>query len=1113
MKFKALLLISTAFTAISLCQAAPAFGPFNAIASGSGPGHVEWFDGAPPTEAAAPWTIASWVKPDGAITAPTLIAGFGDGVDHTGSQRFLCADPKGWFFWYGGFSIKDKQPFSEPDRLESGVPLKNDAWQHVAATYDGTTLRLYVDGKEVGKLATKLTRAAMQPRVGPPSAWKDGMGFHGKVTDFLIEDQALPPGEIEKLALASKNLDSAGFIAAPDGPTPVNRTDVVEFSWGGRNPRPQPADMLPGPVPPVKTTRTPKLSPRPISEPKPDGSLLLKRGWEMAEATTVKAKPEVISSPGFDTKAWYDATVPGTALTTLVQQGIYPEPTHGLNNALIPDLATKSWWYRVEFPTEKNWNNRHVELLFKGINFHAEVWLNGKSLGDVTGAFLRGRFDITPLLASEGNNVLAVRLWPQPHYSQGTGESSVKLGPGNNGADALLDGPTFFSTEGWDWNPTARDRCTGIWQDVVVIPSGPVTVEDPQISTVLPKLPELSPAEVTLKVDLRNLTDQPQTVTLEADLLGARVVQNVSLAPMETRTVGFSPSDFPKLVFQNPKLWWPNGMGEPNLHDLTFRVLDASGAESSRLAMRAGLRQIDYDYLPKKDKPNVHDGPFFLKVNGYPVFVRGGNWGLDEALKRSSTERIEPAFKLHREAGLNMIRNWCGQNTQENFFELADQYGLLVWSDFWLSTYRANLPPVDAELFMANANDTIKRFRRHPSLVVWCGRNEGIPPVWLNEPLAASLKSLDASRIYIPQSRYEKLMGSGPWTYKDPKWYYETHSKGFCTELGINSIPTVDSLKAMLDPSQYWPWENNDAWAYHDFPSKRHGDSVPFRVAAETRYGVGTDLEGFIRRMQMQNYTHHRVLYESFNSKMWQPATGILLWMSHPAWPSMVWQLYNSDFDTNASYFAAKKACEPVHVQWDLIDNAVSVVNTTPQAYAGAKVKVATYGLDGTALNTNETTLDVAPFTAVKHTKAAWADFATHPVQFLKLELQDKEGKLLSENFYWNSEKPEELRALESMSQVKLDGKASYTRKDHEIVTTVELINSSRTPALMTHLNLRNAADGTRVLPAYASDNYVSLLPGEKKTITIRCASKDAPPTMNVTLDGWNIVPASLPSK
>jgi hypothetical protein len=355
-------------------------------------------------------------------------------------------------------------------------------------------------------------------------------------------------------------------------------------------------------------------------------------------------------------------------------------------------------------------------------------------------------------------------------------------------------------------------------------------------------------------------------------------------------------------------------------------------------------------------------------------------------------------------------------------------------------------------------------------------------------------------------------MGTGPWTYKDPKWYYVTHSKGFCTELGINSIPTVDALKAMLDPSQYWPWQDNDAWAYHDFPSKSHGIVAPFREAAETRYGVGANLEDFIRRMQMQNYTHHRVLFESFNSKMWQTCSGVFLWMSHPAWPSMVWQLYTSDYDPNASYFAAKKACEPVHVQWDLIDDTVSVVNASYDAFPQATVKVVVCALDATVLKTTVKTIDLAPSALLKPAKVEWADFATHPVQFVKLELRDKAGRLLSENFYWQSdyEKPEQLRALETLPQVKLDCKVSVAPDRDETVVTVDLVNASKSVALMTHLVLRNAADDTRILPAYASDNYVSFLPGERKTITIRCITKDAPKTLAVSLDGWNIAPVTL---
>jgi hypothetical protein len=1095
----------------------PVFGPFHAQAGGSGPGHIAWFDGTPPTESQAAWTISVWVKPAAAITRPVLTAGFGDGIDYIGSQRFFAADSEGWFFWYGGFSSKKNpqtkkdEPVYAPDRLKSGMTVK-PGWQHLAAAFDGKILHLYIDGRPAGQAEVKLTRAAMQVLAAPPPAWKDGECFEGKLAEFQIWERALDPMEITELAKVKGKLDTLMFIPAPAGTTPTHHADAPAFAAAQRNVPEQPADTLPGPVPNVEVKRVSKLKSRPYARPQADGMLLLDCGWEMADAGTVKAAPEQIASSGFDTATWYDATVPGTALTTLVNQGVYPEPTHGLNNRLIPDLATKSWWYRVEFPTAHTWKSQTIELLFKGINYRAEAWLNGKRLGEICGAFIRGPFDITSVLSASGDNVLAVRVWPQPHYTQGTGEASVKFGTGGNGCDALLDGPAFFCTEGWDWIPTTRDRCTGIWQDVLVRPVGPVTVDDPQVITKLPNLPDLTTADITIKADLRNVTQDPQTVSLEAALASAACTQKVSLAPGQTMTVEFTPAQFPQLSLKNPQLWWPVSHGQPVLHDLSLRVVDSAGRQSARMIRKVGLRQVDYDYLPKGTVPGIGNTPFYIKVNGRKIFVRGGNWGLDDIMKRSSTERLEPYFRLHRQANLNMIRNWCGQNTQDNFYELADRYGLMVWNDFWLSTGGYNLPAIDAARFMANAKDTIRRCRYHPSIVVWCGRNEGTPPDWLNTPLDEAIRTLDGTRIYIPDSRGNKLMPSGPWMYNEPRWYFTDSAKGFNTELGINSIPTADAIRAMLDPSQQWPWDQNDAWAYHDFAGKGFGEVKLFREAAEKRYGKGQDLEGFVKRMQMQNYTHHRVMLEAFNSKMWQPATGILLWMSHSAWPSMVWQLYTSDYETHASYFGVKKAAEPVHVQWNLDDDTIGIVNSTHEAISQAVLKVCLVSLDGKLIKEESRTLDISACRIEKPMKIVWADYLQYPVQFLKLQLHDSKGSVLSDNFYWACDpaKPENLQALQNMPQVNLEGKVTFDRKDGQNIAAVQLNNRTSHAALMVHAVLRDAASGRRILPAYASDNYVSLLPGETRIITITCSQKDVAPQMIVTIGGWNIVDVKL---
>ena len=628
------------------------------------------------------------------------------------------------------------------------APVMVNQWQHLAATFDGTTLSFYVNGKLAAGDKAALTEAAMQPLIAPPPAWKNGGCFAGKVAGFSIQNQALSAAEI-----AASMQTTPAALDALVLPTRARRTDPG-----------QPVDRVP---------RTPQLraaTPGHFSEagsrgddhpdaeafPAPgpgagtDGQLLLDRGWELADAATVDAKPVEISRPGFDTRAWYDATVPGTVLTTLVQQGVYPDPLHGLNNLLIPDLAKKTWWYRVEFPTPEQWKGRTVHLTFNGTNYYSRVWLNGRELGSVSGAFIRGVFDATPALAANGPNVLAVRVWPSPHFWIGQ-EESIKAGAGPNGAEGTMDGPSFFPSEGWDWIPTIRDRNTGIWQSVVLRATGPVALGDPRVVTTLPKLPDLSVAEVTVQAEARNLTAKEQAVTLEGSLGEVKYSLRAVLRPGETKVLTADPSNVPALAMRNPRLWWPNGYGEPTLHDLSLRLLDASGQESDRLAQRVGLRQMSYDYLPASGK-TANKTPLVVKVNGERIFILGGDWGLDDAMKRSSTERLEPYFRLHRDAHVTMIRNWVGQQTQENFFALADKYGILVWNDFWISTNGYNFPPADAERWLANSADAIKRYRNHACIAVWCGRNEGNPPDWIDKPLSAQLHDLDGTRTYEPSS-------------------------------------------------------------------------------------------------------------------------------------------------------------------------------------------------------------------------------------------------------------------------------------------------------------------------------------------------------------------------
>lgn len=1100
-------------------QFKPVFGPYHAEADGSGPGHIGWFDGAPPTEPREAWTISAWVKNNSTFTAPALVAGFGDGLNLSGAERFIATDSAGWVMFFGDYYALDRKdgamvvdpvsgkvmkndprghpqadpeaPFVNIGNLAFDAPIIAKEWVFLAASYDGKEISLYVNGKETLRRPLKLARSAMQALVGPASPWKSGTSFRGQVAYFSIFNSALTSLDIEKLMNATDNPDKVTFISAPKGETPDGRTGPFP---GRRSPiDPQDTASLPKPVPAWIAQPKAKVLPRTVLVANASENLLLNKGWELVDAQNVNLSPEKLSMAGVNTEKWYDATVPGTVQTSLVEQGIYPDPLFGLNNLVIPDLSRKSWWYRVEFKADKEWQNKNIEITFKGINYHSEIWLNGKRLGGTTGAFVRSVFTISPFLNLNENNVLAVRVWPQPHNGQAH-EESIKSGQGPNGGDGCLDGPAFVCSEGWDWIPTIRDRNTGIWQDVVISAKGVVKIGDPKVVTTLPKLPDLSVANVSIETELKNLTNQEQKVTLKGDIAGASFSIPVTLAPGETKTIKAPPTMYPQLAIQNPKLWWPNGYGEPNLHDFTLKAISADGIVSDALKQRIGLRYVSYDSLPQ----------LCIKINGRRIMAKGGNWGMDDAMKRCSRDRLEPYFRLHKNANVTIIRNWVGQSTEDVFYELCDEYGMMVWNDFWLATVPNDLPAIDANLFMKNAEDVVKRYRNHASIVIWCARNEGDPPYWIATRLDKMLKELDGTREYVPSSWSGRVKGGGPYHYNNGTvdYFNTAKSKPFNTEIGINSVPTADAICTMLPKELQWPI--NDAWAYHDFHQNNKIAGGMYFGAIENNYGQSNNLKDFVKRAQMLNYDCYRAMFEAWNAQLFKPASGVMLWMTHPAQNSMVWQIYSKDFDTHAAYYATKKACEPLHIQWNISDSTISLVNNLFKPISG-KVSYSISNLNGTVLSFKEkpitaekscaTVVEKVDFSVVKDTVAV----------IFKLQWRDKAEKLISENLYWLSAKPSQLQSLNNMPLVNLNGKVLFKKEEVDVVAQVELFNPSKSIALMAHLNVRNAKTRQRILPAYYSDNYVSLMPGEKRIVNITIPRENASPKMKIGIDGWNI--------
>lgn len=833
---------------------------------------------------------------------------------------------------------------------------------------------------------------------------------------------------------------------------------------------------------------------------KPEG------GWQLAR----EGSPE-----------WYDATVPGTVLTTLVQQGVYPDPYYGLNNMAIPeDLCRSNWIYLKKLHLDASQlSAKTLELLFNGINYRAEISFNGRPLGRIDGAFTRGRFDITTLAKKE--NLLLVRILPPPNPGI-PHEQSARTGRGPNGGVLCLDGPTFISSEGWDWVPGVRDRNIGIWQDMELIATEGLILGDAQVVTDLP-LPSTAYADMTVKVPVRNALSEDRTVRLEAETEGVKMQGEVSVKAGSTAVAVLSAR------MENPRLWMPVGYGEPNLYDLKLSCF-SDGKMSDSKTIRFGVREFSYEltvdapwqkglrieYDPSQGaifdnlllrgvgqgvevpslKPDVpptavkvleDDGmsPYLvIRVNGVRIFCRGGNWGMDDMCKRVSRERLEPYFKLHRAAGFNMIRNWTGESTEEAFYSLADEYGILVWNDFWISTEGYNLNPQDEPLFMANATDVVRRFRNHPSIAIWCPRNEGYAPESLERTLSEMIAAEDGTRHYHPNSRYCNLRSSGPWHYiKKASWYYTDLAAGFNTELGSPSFPTAESMKSFLPEEDRWPI--GDAWHYHDF----HPEVKAFEDALNEMYGDPDGLEDFCRKAQMMGYDSYRAMIESWNSRMWNNTSGVLLWMSHPAWPSVEWQTYSWDCETMGSWFGARKACEPLHIQMNLDDRKVVVLNTTYESVAGLSAVAEVYNLQGKCLWHK----DFGRFDAAANSLHPLEEVkipSGKGVRLVRLRLL-KAGQVVSLNDYLqpSSGKFLELNSLSAATlRLKALGAGRY-----------ELRNVSKTPALAVKLSLWK--DGARVLPAIFSEGYFNLLPGEKRTVSVEC---DAAGPFTITAEAYN---------
>ena len=832
-------------------------------------------------------------------------------------------------------------------------------------------------------------------------------------------------------------------------------------------------------------------------------------GWKMQDVAKVVAEGSKISTAGFEPQSWYAATVPGTVLTTLVNNGVYPEPLYGENMRAIPESLNKtSYWYRTTFSVPTAYKGRHTWIHFGGINYSAQVWVNGHEAGTIRGAFIRGDFDVSQFVQPGRRAVLAVLVAPQPHPGV-PHEHNVALGVGKNGGETAIDGPTFLSTIGWDWLPAIRDRDTGIWLPVTMDATGPVLVKDPFITSDLSAAHDT--ADLHISATLENKSAKPVTGTLSGVIrLQSASGQDaqapnshdgeitfhkaLTIAANGAEAIALDGKSTPELHVSDPKLWWPNGYGPQNLYTLTLRF-DIGKAPSDSNMQQFGIRKIEYQVAGSEN--------LTLSVNGVRVMARGGNWGLDEGMKRIPRERLDAQFHMHALANLNIIRNWVGQSTSPDFYDMADKYGILLWDEFFQPNPNDGPDVSDIPTYLANVTDKVQRYRNHPSIALWCARNEGYPPKELDDTLQTLMTRLDSTRLYQSNSSAGRGVAShGPYYWRSPRFFYVIH-ESFKTETGSVSIPTIESIQGMM-PQKDWETINDD-WAQHDMAAgAQRGNEFPTSLAV--RYGHIRNLADFVQKGQLATYEAFRAMYEGRNAEMFKTTTGVITWMSHPAQPSFVWQLYHYDLEPNAALYAVKKASETVHVQLNEEDRDIEVVNNRPDSLNALTVKALIYRLDGTT--DSQKTYAVVQVPGSSTVKAATIDVSARisPVYFIKLELMDASGKLLSSNFYWQHVAQDQFEGLMNLPVVTLDAEAGARVEGDNTVLTVTLHNNTSHVALMSHLQLHQKKSGRRVLPVFYSDNYISLVPGESATVSVEAATKDLQgDSPLIEVDGYNV--------
>lgn len=844
----------------------------------------------------------------------------------------------------------------------------------------------------------------------------------------------------------------------------------------------------------------------------------LNAGWQCKKASEIASiSGNKISDIHYNIKDWMPATVPGTVLTTLLNNKKVPDPFYGMNNEHIPDIydagkAYYTYWFAKDFEAKAG-NGKLVWLLFRGVNYGFDVFLNGHKLNKEIekGMFLRRRFNITSLLAADGKNRLAVIVYPPDAAGNPNG--------GQGGDGTIAKNVAHQYVAGWDWIQPVRDRNTGIWDKVFIETTGSVTLSDPHVVTKVPGVrypgdSNQAPAFIQYSATLHNVAAMPVSGTLQYTIDGQTVKRLVTV-PAKTDSI----IKLPELEIQHPHLWWCNGVGKSYLYQLTSEFITSDNKVSDKDTTETGIREIQTAW-------NDHTKSREIKVNGRPVFIKGGNWIVSDAMLRLSKERYDAEIRFHHDMRLNLIRVWGGALTERpEFYEACDKYGMLVMQDFWGSgdcngrwtdpkkkddQWTRRKYPDDHKLFVESAADQIKMLRNFPSLAFWCGGNEITQPEDLQRALKDSLMPLlDGTRWFVDYSNSDSMSyntlggnGDGPYGIQPDSVFWQRRTFPFNSEIGSVGIGDATSLQRFIPKeNQVIPVSvrgknaTDSVWDYHKYIG--YGNAIK-------PYGEPKDMIDFANKAQLVNYDQYRSLIEGFSAHEWDWYTGVIIWKTQNPWTALRGQMYDYYLDPNACLYGLRAASEPLHLMYNPADSAIYTLNNTYKSRSDLMMVVKGYDMQGkeTVLTQVVTQIEPQMPKPVLFINHAVKKLAAKEGMFLCLQLLDMNKQPVSENIYWLPDSTGNYSGLQRLAASKLQIAAKRKAAGKIEVTLSNAMGNA--PAFFNRLSVIHAASEERVLPSFYSDNYVTLMPGETKKIMIDypAALKERP---RISVSGWNL--------